>query len=203
MGNKLKSPKVNPDPDVFTEEKPEEVAIKELVRDKRTHKIFGAFLVFICFFLLIAFGSYLFTWTADQDKVRDTGIKILLPNELEITNLFGSLGAYTAFIFFEYGFGIASFFFCMLFFVLGINLLFDRKVYSLWRSIRYMILGLVIVSVSASYFTGLSAFNWGGAFGQYSSTWMNAVIGKIGTFAVLVTALFAYFIKSVITIRNF
>ena len=194
MGNKLKSPKVNPDPDVFTEEKPAEVAIKELVRDKRTHKIFGAFLVFICFFLLIAFGSYLFTWTADQDKVRDTGIKILLPNELEITNLFGSLGAYTAFIFFEYGFGIASFFFCMLFFVLGINLLFNRKVYSLWRSIRYMILGLVIVSVSASYFTGLSAFNWGGAFGQYSSTWMNAVIGKIGTFAVLVTALFAYFI---------
>jgi len=194
MGNKLKSPKVNPEPDVFTEEKPEEVAIKELVRDKRTHKIFGAFLVFICFFLLIAFGSYLFTWTADQDKIRDTGIKILLPNELEITNLFGSLGAYTAFIFFEYGFGIASFFFCMLFFVLGINLLLDRKVYSLWRSIRYMVLGLVIVSVSASYFTGLSAFNWGGAFGQYSSTWMNAVIGKVGTFAVLVTALFAYFI---------
>jgi S-DNA-T family DNA segregation ATPase FtsK/SpoIIIE len=194
MGNKLKSPKVNPDPDVFTEEKPAEVAIKELVRDKRTHKIFGAFLVFICFFLLIAFGSYLFTWTADQDKIRDTGIKILLPNELEITNLFGSLGAYTAFVFFEYGFGIASFFFCMLFFVLGINLLLDRKVYSLWRSIRYMILGLVIVSVSASYFTGLSAFNWGGAFGQYSSTWMNAVIGKVGTFAVLVTALFAYFI---------
>lgn len=194
MGNKLKSPKVNPDPDVFTEEKPEEVAIKELVRDKRTHKIFGAFLVFICFFLLIAFGSYLFTWTADQDKIRDTGIKILLPNELEITNLFGSLGAYTAFVFFEYGFGIASFFFCMLFFVLGINLLLDRKVYSLWRSIRYMVLGLVIVSVSASYFTGMSAFNWGGAFGQYSSTWMNAVIGKVGTFAVLVTALFAYFI---------
>jgi len=194
MGNKLKSPKVNPDPDVFTEEKPDEVAITELVRDKRTHKIFGAFLVFICFFLLIAFGSYLFTWTADQDKIRDTGIKILLPNELEITNLFGSLGAYTAFVFFEYGFGIASFFFCMLFFVLGINLLLDRKVYSLWRSIRYMILGLVIVSVSASYFTGLSAFNWGGAFGQYSSTWMNAVIGKVGTFAVLVTALFAYFI---------
>ena len=194
MGNKLKSPKINPDPDVFTEEKPDEVAIKELVRDKRTHKIFGAFLVFICFFLLIAFGSYLFTWTADQDKIRDTGIKILLPNELEITNLFGSLGAYTAFVFFEYGFGIASFFFCMLFFVLGINLLLDRKVYSLWRSIRYMILGLVIVSVSASYFTGLSSFNWGGAFGQYSSTWMNAVIGKVGTFAVLVTALFAYFI---------
>jgi S-DNA-T family DNA segregation ATPase FtsK/SpoIIIE len=194
MGNKLKSPKINPDPDVFTEEKPEEVAIKELVRDKRTLRIFGAFLVFICFFLLTAFGSYLFTWTADQDKVRDTGIKILLPNELEITNLFGSLGAYTAFVFFEYGFGIASFFFCMLFFVLGINLLLDRKVYSLWRSIRYMILGLVIVSVSASYFTGLSAFNWGGAFGQYSSTWMNAVIGKVGTFAVLVTALFAYFI---------
>ena len=194
MGNKLKPPKVTHHSDVFSEEKVEEVEFKELVKDKRTHKILGAVLLFICFFLFLAFVSYLFTWAEDQDKVRNTGIKILLPNELEITNIFGSLGAYTSFVFFEFGFGIASFFFCTLFFVLGFNLLFDRNVFALWRSIRYMILGLVVISVSASYFTGVSTFNWGGAFGQYSSTWMNAVVGKLGTFAVLVTSLFAYFI---------
>jgi S-DNA-T family DNA segregation ATPase FtsK/SpoIIIE len=194
MGNKLKPPKINQDSEVFSEEKVDEVEFKELVKDKRTHKILGAFLLFICFFLFLAFASYLFTWAEDQDKVRNTGIKILLPNELEIANIFGSLGAYTSFVFFEFGFGIASFFFCMLFFVLGLNLLFDRSVFKLWRSTRYMILGLVVISVSASYFTGLSNFNWGGAFGQYSSNWMNAVLGKLGTFAVLVTSLFAYFI---------
>lgn len=194
MGNRLKSPKNIPDPEVFIEEKEEEVEIKTLVKDERTHKILGSILVFICLFLFVAFTSYLFTWTEDQDKVRNTGINILMPNDIEINNLLGSLGAYTSFIFFEYGFGIASYFFCSLFFVLGINLLFDRRVFSVWRNIRYLILGLLVISVSASYFASNAAFNWGGAFGKFSTGWMNAVIGKLGTLAVISISLFSYFI---------
>jgi S-DNA-T family DNA segregation ATPase FtsK/SpoIIIE len=194
MGNRLKSPKNIPDPEVFIEEKEEEVEIKTLVKDERTHKIIGSILVFICIFLFVAFTSYLFTWTEDQDKVRNTGINILMPNDIEINNLFGSLGAYTSYIFFEYGFGIASYFFCSLFFVLGINLLFGRRVFSVWRNIRYLILGLLVISVSASYFASNAAFNWGGAFGKFSTGWMNAVIGKLGTLAVISISLFSYFI---------
>ena len=47
MGNKLKPPKVTHHSDVFSEEKVEEVEFKELVKDKRTHKILGAVLLFI------------------------------------------------------------------------------------------------------------------------------------------------------------
>lgn len=194
MGNRLKSPKNTPDPEVFIEEKEEEIEIKTLVKDERTHKIIGSILVFIGLFLFVAFTSYLFTWTEDQDKVRNTGIHILMPNDIEINNLLGSLGAYTSYIFFEYGFGIASYFFCSLFFVLGVNLLFGRRVFSVWRNIRYLILGLLIISVSASYFASNAIFNWGGAFGKFSSSWMNAVIGKLGTLAVISISLFSYFI---------
>ncbi|PHX74660.1 MAG: cell division protein FtsK [Chitinophagaceae bacterium] len=194
MGNRLKSAKNTTDPDVFIEEKEEELEVKSLVKDERTHKIIGSVLVFICLFLFVAFTSYLFTWNEDQDEIRNTGIQILMPNELEINNLLGSLGAYVAYVFFEFGFGIASFLFCSLFFVLGVNLLFDRKVFSLWRNVRYLLIGLIVLSVSAAYFTSGATFNWGGAFGRFSANWMNAIIGKLGTLAVILTALFSYFI---------
>ena len=54
MANKLKSPKITHDSDVFSEEKVDEVEFKELVKDKRTHKILGAVFLFICLFLFLA-----------------------------------------------------------------------------------------------------------------------------------------------------
>ena len=194
MANRLKPPKQKVDEEVLIEEKEETVEIKSLVKDERTHKILGSVLLFISFFLFISFASYLFTWNEDQDKVRNMGAKILMPNELEISNQLGSLGAYTAYVFFEYGFGIASFLFCSLFFVIGINALFGRKVFSVVRNIRYILMGLVVISVSASFFMPDALFNWGGAVGKFSSYWMRGVFGWWGTFSIITLALFSYFI---------
>lgn len=194
MANKLKPPKQKVDEEVLIAEKEESVEIKALVKDERTHKIFGSVLLFISFFLFVAFASYLFTWNEDQDKVRNMGAKILMPNELEISNQLGSLGAYTAYVFFEYGFGIASFLFCSLFFVIGVNVLFGRKVFSVARNIRYLLMGLVVISVSASFFMPESTFNWGGAVGKFSSVWMKGVLGWWGTFSIISLSLFSYFI---------
>lgn len=194
MANRLKPPKQKTDEEVLITEKEEAVEIKALVKDERTHKIFGSVLLFISFFLFVAFASYLFTWNEDQDKVRNMGAKILMPNELEINNQLGSLGAYIAYVFFEYGFGIASFLFCSLFFVIGVNVLFGRKVFSVIRNIRYVLMGLIVLSVSASFFLPDATFNWGGAVGKYTASWMRAVLGWWGTFAVISLSLFAYFI---------
>ncbi len=194
MANRLKPPKQKTDEEVLIAEKEESVEIKALVKDERTHKILGSVLLFFSFFLFVAFASYLFTWNEDQDKVRNMGAKILMPNELEISNQLGSLGAYTAYIFFEYGFGIASFLFCSLFFVVGVNVLFGRKVFSIARNIRYILMGLVVISVSASFFMPNATFNWGGAVGKFSSTWLKGVIGWWGTFSIISLSLFSYFI---------
>jgi len=160
MGNRLRTPKNTADPEVLKEEKEETVEIGSLFRDERTHKILGSVLIFFGLFLFVAFTSYLFTWMEDQDKVRDMGAKILMPNELEISNQLGSLGAYTAFVFFEYGFGLASYLFCSLFFVLGVNLLFEKPIFSAVRNLRYLVMGLIIGSVSAAFFTPSTAFNF-------------------------------------------
>lgn len=194
MGNRLRSPKTEEAPVELKEDKEETVEIKSIVRDERTHKILGLLLLFLGFFLFVAFSSYLFTWSEDQDKIRGMGSRILMPNDLEISNLLGSLGAYTAFVFFEYAFGIASFLFCTLFFVLGINLLFGKTIFSPLRNLRYLIMGLLVISVSAAFFTPTAAFSWGGAFGRFCSDWLKAVLGWTGTFAVLSLSVLAYVI---------
>src|SRR4051812_44257087 len=119
MANKLKSKKSQaPDPDKIKPEKVEEVTVKELANDERTYKILGTFFILIAVFLFIAFSSYLFTWQEDQDKAK-MGITILSPSShVEVINLLGNLGAYTAHQFFFNGFGVASYLFCTFFFII-------------------------------------------------------------------------------------
>jgi S-DNA-T family DNA segregation ATPase FtsK/SpoIIIE len=87
---------------------------------------------------------------------------------------------------------VASYLFCSLFFVAGINLLFGKPIFSIARNLRYLVTGLVILSVGAAFFTPATAFNWGGALGKYAATWLTAVIGWTGTFALISLSLFSY-----------
>lgn len=195
MANRLKSPKKpKPDPDKLKPEKEEKVTVKEFVRDERTHKIAGTVFLLICLLLFVAFTSYLFTWRQDQDKVFN-GASILLPStDVKTENLLGNLGAYISHQFFYNGFGIASFLFCSLFFVVGINLIAGKKIFSIRRNLRYLITGLLFFSVATSFFFAYSQFPWGGAVGEVSSAWLTRFMGSLGTAILLIVAGFAYFI---------
>ncbi len=183
-----------PDPAKMKPETVEKVVAKELWKDERTHKIIGAFFLLIAFLLFVAFTSYLFTWQEDQSKVYK-GAKILLPSQDEkVANMLGSSGAYFSDIFIRQGFGIASYLFCMLFFIIGINSFFGRRLFSISRNIKYVIAGLIIISVTASFLTAGQAFAWGGAVGDMINKWLQQVIGKVGTAAVLLIAALSYII---------
>ena len=119
------------DPSKMKPETVEKVVAKELWKDERTHKIIGAFFLLIAFLLFVAFTSYLFTWQEDQSKVWNNP-KILLHPQT-VANMLGVAGAYFSYIFFRQGFGIASYLFCSLFFVIGVNLFFGRRLFSLSR----------------------------------------------------------------------
>ena len=172
----------------------EKIVAKELWRDERTHKILGAFFILMAFLFFVAFTSYLFTWQEDQSKVL-LGAKILLPShDQNVANMMGSSGAYLSHVFIRQGFGIASYLFCTLFFIIGINLFFGRKLFSVSRNIKYVIVGLIIISVTASFLTQGKAFPWGGAVGDTSSNWLQQIIGKVGTAAVLLISALCYVI---------
>jgi S-DNA-T family DNA segregation ATPase FtsK/SpoIIIE len=175
-------------------EKEEKVVAKELWRDERTHKIFGALFLLLAFLLFVAFTSYLFTWTSDG-KYFNQWHKLLLPtDDIKVDNLLGTFGVLISFLFIYYGFGIASYLFCSFLFIVGINLFFGRKVFSLSRNIKYVIVGLVVISVSASFITAGSRFPWGGGVGKELNLWLQQMIGKVGTAAVLLVAVLSYII---------
>jgi S-DNA-T family DNA segregation ATPase FtsK/SpoIIIE len=194
MANRLKSDRKKPDPSKLAPEPEPKVPLKDVVRDERTRKIAGAGLLLLSFFLFVAFTSYLFTWAQDQDKVRGHGIGILMPNNLEIANLLGSFGAYVSHVFMYEGFGLASFLFCSLFFVLGANLLFNRQLFSVKRNIKYLLTGLIVLSVSFAFIFSGASFRWGGELGNQMSQWLTGFIGKLGTAMLIFVSLLSYVI---------
>lgn len=195
MANKLKNNKSKaPDPEKLAADKEEKVKVKELVKDERTHKILGSILLLSAFFLFIAFTSYIFTWRQDQDKVFQGFSAFLFGDNIKAANLLGRIGAYISHLFFYKGFGLASYFFCTFFFIMGVNLLFGKKIYSPWRNFRYVIVGLIFFSTALAFITSGSAFPWGGEIGNITSDWLSGLLGNVGTTALLIAGGFAYFI---------
>ncbi len=176
------------DPSKMNPDKVEKIEVKKLIHDERSHKIVGAVLILISFLLFVAFTSYLFTWQQDQSGIRDA--KILFPDSNQhFANALGTLGAYISDLFFRSGFGIASYLFCLLFFVVGVNLFAPRKVFSVKRNLRYVIAGLLVISVCASFLfhtphrktidSTNAEFFWGGKVGDMINAWLQQEIGYI------------------------
>ncbi|SJZ53878.1 FtsK/SpoIIIE family DNA translocase [Sediminibacterium ginsengisoli] len=195
MANRLKKKTPPPpDPEKLTADKETQVTVTEVVKDERTAKIAGAVSLLLAIFLFVAFTSYLFTWQDDQDKVHQFGVKIFATDDLRVNNLLGVLGAYVAHNLFYKGFGFASYLFCSFFFVLGVNLLFARKVFNLLRNLKYVVVGLVVISMAFAFVAGKGNFSWGGAVGELLNEWFVKWIGRVGTGALLALAVFSYVI---------
>jgi S-DNA-T family DNA segregation ATPase FtsK/SpoIIIE len=197
MANRIKKKDPAPNPAKLSPDKQEQVTVKEIVRDERTYKIAGTIALLVSVFLFVALTSYLFTWQDDQDKVHQFGIKLFSVDDVKVNNLLGVLGAYVAHAFIYKGFGIASFLFCSFFFVLGINLLFGRKVFSLKRNVKYVATGLLVISIAFAFVFRNSHFSYGGAFGELITEWLIKWIGAVGTGLLLVVAGFSYFVWKV------
>jgi len=204
MANKLKKsikPKVEekpvkkekPNPGKLKNEREERVDLKKLAKDERTHKIIGTVFLLISIFLLFSFMSYFFTWKEDQDKVFNNS-SFLFDEDIRVNNLLGRLGAYVSHFFIYRGFGIASLLFCTFFFVVGINLLVRRKVFSIWRNLRYVTVGLLVASVCFAFLFPNADFHYGGEVGKMINSWLVSFLGWIGTGAVLLVLAVSYLI---------
>jgi S-DNA-T family DNA segregation ATPase FtsK/SpoIIIE len=192
MATRVKSAKTQ-SPGKLSPDKEEQVSVKELIRDERTRKIAGTLSLLMCLFLFLAFASYLVTWQEDFDQAHK-GIGILFSTDSNTKNLLGNLGAYVAHQFFFNGFGVASFLFCTLFFVAGMNAVTGKKIFSFWRNVRYVLAGILFLSVTFSFVLKGYKFPWGGAVGDMSSAWLVRMLGRVGTSALLLVAGLAYII---------
>src|SRR6187401_244781 len=185
---KTKSQKLKP-------EKEEKINLKELARDERTWKIVGFVFLFFAFFLFIAFISYFFTWRNDQSEIKN-GLSLFDP-KANIQNLLGVLGAFISYFFIDNGFGVASLLICTFFFVVGVNLLFRKRVWSVWKNLRYVTIGMLVLSVCMAFMFGTvggSQFPFGGAVGNMISEWLKKILGNVGTAALLLVVAVSYVI---------
>jgi S-DNA-T family DNA segregation ATPase FtsK/SpoIIIE len=175
-------------------EKEEKIKLSSVARDERTWRIFGAFCLVISLFLFVAFISYFFTWKEDQDKVFRGGAGILFDSDIHVSNLLGRLGSWLSHFFIYKGFGIASLLICTFFFVLGVNLLFSKKVFSIWKNLKYVTIGLLVLSVSLAFVLSGSDFPYGGGVGAMISRWLVGGVGTIGTAVLLFLVALGYII---------
>jgi len=173
-------------------EKEETVNLKQLAKDERTWKIAGAASLFISLFLFISFVSYFFTWQNDQSEIKK-GLSLFGEN-LRVHNLLGVLGAFVSHFFIYKGFGIASLLIFTFFFVVGVNLLFSRRVWSVWRNVQYVTFGMLVLSVCLAFVFQAAGFFYGGAVGKMIVEWLEKFLGYIGTAALLLVIALSYII---------
>jgi S-DNA-T family DNA segregation ATPase FtsK/SpoIIIE len=176
------------------QEKEETVEVKELLKDERTHKIAGSICLLLAILFFIAFTSYLFSWEEDQDKVFKEGYKLLIGTDTKVANLMGSFGAIISHLLIYKGFGIASYLICTFFFIIGINLFFGKKIFSVVRNLKYLVVGLPLLSITAAVIMKGNDFPWGGAVGDMGRDYLYSVIGQIGTIGIIAVAFLAYVI---------
>ncbi|HEY1010023.1 MAG TPA: DNA translocase FtsK [Daejeonella sp.] len=180
-----------------------EVMPKFRLNDDRTVKIIGLFFLIVSLYFMVAFTSYIFTWEDDQSYVIDAngGWSNLWKTQAELSemglnqpvvqNWLGKFGALLSHQFIFEWFGVASFIFIGVFFVVGYRMLFKIKVFSLSKTLSYSFFLLIFISVTLGFFHAfLSDYPHylEGEFGFWTNRLLQAQIGDAGTAGLLVFA---------------
>lgn len=163
-------------------------------QDGRLFKIIGLLFIILSLYFLIAFTSYLFTWQEDYSYVIDAngGWKNLFKTyeELQqvnippvVQNWLGKIGALLAHQFIYEWFGLASFLFVFVFFVIGYRLLFKVKIFAIEKTLGYSLFFLLFISLTLGFghaFFSKSPHYVEGEFGYWTNKLLTAQIGVAG-----------------------
>ena len=166
-------------------------------------KIAGLFSLLLSVYFLVAFTSYLFTWKDDQSYVSPANggwsnwnktTQELMENGVKnpvVENWLGKLGALLSNQFIYEWFGIASFLFVLIFFVIGYRLLFRVSLFAVGKTLAYSLFFIIFISVSLGFFHAFIADTPNyleGNFGYWSNRLLDAQVGQTGTAGILVFA---------------
>ena len=170
---------------------------------RKALKIAGLFLILCAFLLAVAFTSYLFTWKEDQSYISATNgswsTLFNTNNELAdqdidvpvVENKLGKLGALLANQFIFEWFGVASFLFILLSFIIGYKFLYQKSLLPVWKTILYSIIGILFLSVTLGFIQDYIAETphiLEGKFGYWTNQLLNAQIGKYGVGGIIIFA---------------
>ncbi|MDB0007403.1 DNA translocase FtsK [Flavobacteriales bacterium] len=160
------------------------IGSKFKIEDERFKKIIGFLLVFFALYLVVVFISFLINGNIDQDKLGKFSD--------DISNFGGVFGHRISNLFLYNWFGISSFIFLFLLFNWGVFLVFDKKIMGITKSFSLGILSIAWISLFFGFFTSPSIL--GGVFGSEMNSYLELLIGKIGTGFVIFLSLLTFVI---------
>jgi DNA segregation ATPase FtsK/SpoIIIE, S-DNA-T family len=156
----------------------------------------GLILLAFAFYMLVVFISYLSSGKADQDSVN---ISRSSDNaDYVYQNWGGKLGFKVGYYFIFKGFGLGSFFLPFVLGAFGLALV-RVKYFRLWKNVLRFLIAAILVSVILGFIGGHSSFlgaGPGGEHGYLIADWLNKLLGKVGTGALMVILTIAYLIFS-------
>ena len=158
-------------------------------KNEKLAKTVGLSLFVFSIFLLLAFSSFLFTWKVDQDIINHHWSN----PEIQVENWLGKIGAYVAHQFIYNGFGISSFLFVLLSFILGFRILFKITLLPLGKSFRYASFSIIWLSILFGFLFQNHPI-LGGTFGFQSNLWLNSIMGGIGISLLLVLSILLFLV---------
>ena len=157
--------------------------LKTFFADERFLKTSGLFLVLIAIYLFFSFTSYLFTWKYDLSIIDGKSIGFVFNGEeSEIRNWLGKFGAYTAHRFLKIWYGVASYLFVLIAFVIGFKSLFKYELLPITKTLKVSFISLIWICVFLGFVFEKSDLDFmGGLYGQVINDWLIGVFGQIGT----------------------
>jgi len=141
--------------------------------------VFGILLIFFSLALLLSFISYFVTGINDQNIVSE-----LANRNAKAENWLGKFGAYLADFFLYKSFGVASFIFVRVLFLIGAYLILDMSLSKLKKSFFWDFYLIIFISVIFGFFWEYMP-QLGGTIGFEMNIYIQDYIGKTGTLLVL------------------
>ncbi len=162
--------------------KSQKPTLKNFFKDRRFVLVCGFTLLFLSFYLLIAFISYLFTGKADQSLVEAYNTTGVREAGEEVENWLGIYGAILSYKFIYKWFGLGAFLLIPILFVYAVRLILKMDLFPIRRFTQFaaftifwlsILLGYIISSLKEdSYFSLI-----GGSLGYEIASFFKALLG--------------------------
>ena len=157
--------------------------ITGFIEDERFQKTSGLLLVLTSLYLCLAFISYLFTWKFDYSVIDGVSFGSIFNGEdVEIKNWLGKFGAYTAHRFLKVWYGIASFAFPFIGFLIGFKALFKQDLLPFVKTLKVTLITMIWLCITMSFIFQNTDLDFiGGMYGKVIIDYLQGVFNIVGT----------------------
>lgn len=162
----------------------------DFFKDPRTRVVVGLIFMLFSIYLFVSLAGFFFTGGMDQSLIDKETRELVTNPDIVVGNPGRKLGAYLSDLLVNRWFGVASFIFCYILFIIGLGTM-GRPVKNTGKKILLSFVLVIWISLLLGYIFNFVPSGYvfpGGAHGYFVCFWLNSFIGEIGTFFLLLVS---------------